>query len=159
MNLAHNNYGLNGQSHSYKDWDNLFGLGRKAKKRKEERHKLKMAKRQAKVEERKAETERVRAETQLMQQTVSPAPPTPAATMPYTQQRIANPQTIAASGAGQQPVPQTQKAGFGGNAIMIVVGILLVGGYLVTKKKPAFAKASGPTGGVPAGTGSAVGAA
>ena len=93
-----------------------------------------MAKRKAKVDARKADTERVRAETKVMQQTVSPTPPAPVATMPLTQQRIANPQTIAA-GAGNKEMPTTQNAGFGGNTIMIVVGVLLVGGYLYQKSK------------------------
>lgn len=133
MNLAYNNYGLGGQQNE--DWDNLFGLGRKAKKRREERHRARMEKRKAKTDARKADTERVRAETTVMQQTVSPTPPTPVATMPYTQQQIVNPQSIAPNTTAASQVPQTQKAGFGGSTIMIVVGVLLVGGYLMTKNK------------------------
>ena len=133
MNLAYNNYGLSGQLPE--DYDNFLCFSRKCKQRKAERHKARMERKASKTDARKADTERVRAETTVMQQTVSPTPPAPVATMPYTQQRITNPQAIASSGTANTQVPQTQKAGFGGNAIMIVVGLLLVGGYLVTKSK------------------------
>lgn len=133
MNLAYNNYGLSGQLPE--DYDNFLCLSRKCKERKAARHKARMERKASKTDARKADTERVRAETTVMQQTVSPTPPAPVATMPYTQQRITNPQAIASGGTANAQVPQTQKAGFGGNAIMIVVGVLLVGGYLVTRKK------------------------
>ena len=131
MNWAYNNYGLSGQS--IEDYDNFLCFGRKCKQRKAERHKARMEKKASKTDSRKADTERVRAETTVMQQTVSPVPPAPVATMPYTQQQIANPQSIGAT--AKEPIAQAQKAGFGSSTIMIVVGVLLVGGYLFAKNK------------------------
>ena len=133
MNLAYNNYGLSGQSRD--DYDNFLCFGRKCKKRKEERHKARMERKASKTDSRKADTERTRAETTVMQQTVSPTPPAPVSTMPYTQQPITNPQSIAPNATAASQVPQTQKAGFGSSTIMIVIGVLLVGGYLMTKNK------------------------
>lgn len=88
-----------------------------------------MAKKRAKTDARKADTERMRAETGVIRQTTSPV-----VTMPLTGQKIANPQSIASSGGTNK----ITAAGFSGNAIIIVIGVLLTGGYLYLKNKKAI---------------------
>ena len=132
---TYNNYGLSGRgADDYHDeYDHFLCFGKKCKQRKKEKHEARIAKRKAKVDARKADTERIRAESNVLQSTMSPTPSTPIATMPLTQQNITNPQQL---GNGvNQGVPTTQRAGFGGNTIMLVIGALLVVGYFYQKNK------------------------
>lgn len=145
MRNSYNNYGLSGQFDE-DDYDNFLCFSRKCKERKKQRHEARMARKASKTDARKADTERTRAETTVMQQTAAAPPPAaPVARMPLTQQQVVNPQTIAPNMRANQQMPATQKAGFGGNTIMIVVGVLLVGGYLYQKSKKGELGAGQPT--------------
>ena len=132
MRHSYNNFGLSGQQEA--DYDQFLCFNRRCRERKKERHKARMEKKASKTDSRTADTERIRAETNILQQTAAPAP-TPAAvvSMPLTGQQIANPQVLAPR--IKQPVPPSQKAGFGGNTIMIALAVILVGGYMYQKSK------------------------
>ena len=130
MNLASNNFGLSGQQH--RAYDSFFCLTKKCRERKSAKLNAKMEKKEAKTDAMRAETERVRAETAIM--TSAAAAEQAAATMPMTQQSVVSPDSIAPQGTVAPPV---QKAGLGGNTMMIVVGLVLVGGFLIMKNKKA----------------------
>ena len=118
------NFGMNGQ-----EYDDFLCLGRKCKKRKAERHKVRMAKREAKTDERRAETERIRAETRMMQAMAPRPAPAPPANAPAPN---------AVPNIAQSATPPPAKAGMS-NQWIILAAVLLVGGFLYTnaKKKPA----------------------
>lgn len=129
MQLDKRNFGISGQDHEY---DSFLCFTARCRRRKQERHKAKMAKRESKTDQRRAETEQMRAETLMMkamamkknqpqQMPVSNATPTPT----IIQQM---PQAPAAK-------PQVAQAGFGGNKMMMVVGLLLVGGFIYNNMK------------------------
>lgn len=123
MQLQKNNYGLTGQSDI--DFD-YFLCGKKCKKRKKEKREIRFERRRLKNDERRADTERTRAETLLMQQSMQPSRPQ---SPPPVQQTQAPPQQMTAS-------VQPQQAGMGGNTLFIVVGVLLVGGFVWTQMNP-----------------------
>lgn len=124
MQLANRNFGISGQDHEY---DAFLCFSRKCKKRKEERHKAKMAKRESKTDQRRAETEQMRAETLVMKSMATKkAAPVPASNA------VPAPTIIQQAPQGK---PQVAQAGFGSNKLMMVVGLLLVGGFIYNNMK------------------------
>lgn len=113
-------HGLNGQAYDY-----FICLGRKCKKRRAERHKIRMNRRRAKNDERRAETERVRAETKMMQQMAAPrrAPRPPVAPPVQTQ------------GPMPMVVPNAPPQQAGMSPWVLIAGVLVIGGLLVTNRK------------------------
>ena len=128
MNTAANNFGLSGQLTA--GYDHFLCFSRKCKRRKAEKHKVRLAKRRAKIDDQKASTERTRAETLLMQNTLDNKQAVQ--TQPITRQPIVNPQVMGQQFQPNQ-APPAQRAGMGG-PIAIVVGLLLVGGFIMSKK-------------------------
>ncbi|MBL6444674.1 hypothetical protein JMN32_00030 [Fulvivirga sp. 29W222] len=125
MQLQKNNYGLTGQSDI--DFD-YFLCGKKCKKRKKEKREIRFERRRLKNDERRADTERTRMETLLMKQSMMPAQVSQA---PPAQQSAptSNSQMTAST-------PRPQQAGMGSNTMLIVVGVLLVGGFVWTQMNP-----------------------
>lgn len=110
------NFGLTGQRGD--DFDYLF-CGKRCKKRK----KVRLEKKKLKNEEKKASIERTRAETKIMTQTLA-SKPAPKLTAPAIK--------LPAAGG------KLAQAGFGGNTIMLVLGVLVIGGFfLMQRSQPA----------------------
>jgi len=126
------NYGLNGQNID-QDYDQFLGicLSKKCKKRKAERHKARIDKKQLKNDQRRAETESLRAETQAMTTIVNPIIPPTARVAPV----MSSPSPQASSSSTVQTAPKPAKAGLAGNSMMLIVGVLLVGGFLYSQSK------------------------
>ncbi|MCB9448686.1 MAG: hypothetical protein H6585_10115 [Flavobacteriales bacterium] len=131
MNAQQYNFGLNGQpvaASSYvpaDKYDHFLCLSKKCKDRVAAKKKVRQAKREERLEKKKLKNEMLRAdieakrtETKLASQLGAPSPEPQTAA------------TISTGGGGGQPSAQPQQAGFGGGTIMIVVGVLLVGGFL-----------------------------
>ena len=131
MNAVIQNFGLSGQPGE--SYDHFICFSRKCKKRKAERHKMRMEKRKVKVDERKAGNERTRTETRLMQNNLSNNQNQAVQTQPITRQPMVNPQVMGQQFQQNQAPPQARQAGMGG-PIAIVVGLLLVGGFIMSKK-------------------------
>ncbi len=126
----HNHFGMSGQDAAY---DAFLCFGAKCKRRKRERHKARMAKRESKTDERRAETERTRAETSIMKAMAQQ----PASLATPASRAVAAPTLIQAAPA---TAPQVAQAGLGSNKLMMVVGLLLVAGFVynnMQKKKVA----------------------
>lgn len=122
-----NNYGLSGQPDEA--YDNFLCLSRKCKQRKAERHKVKMEKRTLKNDQRRAETESMRAETSVMKNIAAPSSPAPQVMRSQAPTIIQQPAAIAPAQA------KPQQAGFAGNSMMMIVGVLLVGGFIYNSMK------------------------
>lgn len=120
------NYGLSGQSDEA--YDNFLCFTKKCRKRKEERHKSKMARKESKTDQRRAETESMRAETSVMKNIASPNTVSPQLMQSQTPTIIHQPSLKPAQ---EKP----QQAGFAGNSVMIIVGVLLVGGFIYNNMK------------------------
>ena len=127
---THHHFGFSGQDND-EDYDNLFCIGRKCKRRKQERHMARMAKRESKTDQRRAETEQMRAETAVMTG-MAQKPTAPVS------RAVAAPTLIQAAPAA---APQVAQAGLGSNKLMMAVVALIVGGmiYQNMKKKPGTA--------------------
>lgn len=122
-----NNYGLSGQSDEA--YDNFLCLSRKCKQRKAERHKVKMEKRTLKNDQRRAETESMRAETSVMKNIAAPSSAAPQVMRSQASTIIQQPAAVAPAQA------KPQQAGFAGNSMMMIVGVLLVGGFIYNSMK------------------------
>lgn len=124
--LSQNNYGLTGQSDI--DFD-YFLCGKKCKKRKKEKREIRFERRRLKNDERRADTERTRMETLLMKQSMMPTQ----TSQPPMQQSApaANSQSQQTNQAGTP-----QQAGMGNNTLFIVMGALLIGGFVWTQMNP-----------------------
>ena len=127
MQLVNRNFGINGQDH---DYDSFLCLSKRCKKRKEARHKARMSKRESKTDQRRAETEQMRAETLLMKAMAQRnAAPTP------TSNATPAPTLTNSNVSGANAKPQVTKAGFGSSGLMMVVGLLVVGGFIYNNMK------------------------
>ncbi len=120
--------------------DAFLGFGKKAKRRREarrarrkERRAIRFERRRLKNDDRRAETEAKRAQTAVLKATMleqpSPTYPVPPATTPLTVPKAVQPMPKQAS------VPLNQKASFGGNTTVFVVGALVLGGYYFMNKQ------------------------
>jgi hypothetical protein len=122
-----NNYGLSGQPDEA--YDNFLCFSKKCKRRKAERHKIRMDKRKLKNDQRKAETESMRAETSVMKNIAAPQTAAPQIMRSQAPTMIQQPSAVAPA----QVKPQ--QAGFAGNSMMMIVGVLLVGGFIYNSMK------------------------
>lgn len=149
--LTQNSFGLAGLSVAdtaaiNEDYDDFF-FGKKArrrrkerKERKKERRSIRFERRRLKNDDRRADTEAKRAQTAVLTATLASTSPgttqTPSISKPSGTSQVvtqgAAPKASAAEILSNQPnVPLTQKAGFGSNTLVIVMALLIVGGYLV----------------------------
>ncbi len=135
MQIEDTNFGLSGLPGD--EYDSFLGLGKKGKRRRKarrarrkERRKIRTNRRKLKNEERRANIEAQRAQTRIMTATMAPTPTRSSSTR---RQAAANPASSAAA-VNQSGVPMTQKAGFGGNT-MIIIGVLVIGGFLFMNKQ------------------------
>ena len=140
-NFGRPGFGLAGLSED--EYDEFLGLGKKGRRRRKERRarrkerrSIRFERRRLKNDDRRADTEAKRAQTKLMLATMMPTSSTSgAAPTKAPLQSAASPSAASAIAARQAGVPATQKAGFGGNTLFIVVGVLIVGGYLFMSNK------------------------
>lgn len=123
MQLAKRNFGISGQDHEY---DAFLCISKKCKKRKKERHKARMERKGSKTDQRKAETEQMRAETLVMKSMATPK------AAPAVSNAVPAPTIIGQTPQGK---PQVAQAGFGSNKLIVVVGLLLVGGFIYNRMK------------------------
>lgn len=133
MNNAATNFGLSGLSDDHYD---AF-IGKKARSRRKERRskrkerkEIRFERRKLKNDDRRADTESKRAETKVMKATMMPgATPTLSSVQPMASAApVSAPQPTTVASAPQQ-------AGMGSNTLMIVVGVLVVGGFLFMNNK------------------------
>ncbi|MDN5201232.1 hypothetical protein QQ008_07660 [Fulvivirgaceae bacterium BMA10] len=125
--------------------DEFLGLGKKARRkrkarraRRKERRSVRHQRRRLKNDDRRADIEAKRAQTAIMKATMLETPTqntSGAAPIQAPVQNAASKSSASAIAAKQAGVPITQKAGFGGNTLFIVVGVLIVGGYLYMSNK------------------------
>lgn len=131
-----------------RDYDDF--IGKKARRRrkerrarKKERRSIRFERRRLKNDDRRADTEAKRTQTAIMKATMlaSPSSTSAAKTTSAQQPAQASGQNVAPKSAAaelrqhQASVPLTQKAGFGGNTMVIVIALLIVGGYLFMNKQ------------------------
>jgi len=137
MGLQERNYGLWGGNE-----DAFLGLGKKAKERraaKKEKVAIRFERRRLKNDERRANTERVRAGTEIMKSSLGTGGSKNTAPAPPAKQD--NGQGGQGQGTGQTGMPGATsglapvQAGIGGNTMIVVLGVLLIGGYLFVNKK------------------------
>lgn len=125
------NFGLSGLPDQ--NYDAFIGKRARSRRkerrtRRKERREIRFEKRKLKNDDRKADTEAKRAETKVMKATM----------MPEATPSIQS--TTAAVPIHEPPISQTentptlQQAGFGSNPLMIVVGVLVLGGFLLINK-------------------------
>lgn len=128
-----NNFGINGQD----EYDNFICLSKKCKKRKKDKHKVRIERRRAKNDARKAENEQLRAETFAMKSMVSPKRPV-SNVIPNNYAR----QPMPVQTSMQQPPAPPNNAGMGSSPVIIVFAVLLVGGAMVMMNKKQILPAS-----------------
>lgn len=88
-----------------------------------------MAKRESKTDQRRAETEQMRAETLVMKTMATKK------SQPVVTNATPTPTIIQSMPNAPAARPQVQQAGFGGNKMMMVVGLLIVGGFIYNSMK------------------------
>ncbi|MDW3191921.1 MAG: hypothetical protein R8G66_06140 [Cytophagales bacterium] len=129
-----------------RDYDDF--IGKKARRRrkerrarKKERRSIRFERRRLKNDDRRADTEAKRTQTAIMKATMLSNPAGATKTTSAQQPTQGSGQNVAPKSAAaelrqhQASVPLTQKAGFGGNTMVIVIALLIVGGYLFMNKQ------------------------
>ncbi len=152
MQAAATNFGLSGLPEGRPDnpYDAFLGLGKKGRRRRKERRarrkerrEIRFERRRLKNDDRRADTEAKRTQTALMKATMlgTPAPASPPVAPVQTGAAPTSGNAVLAAPVAQPP-GEPQRAGLDNNTLLIVVGVLVVGGFLfMNQRKPAPAAA------------------
>ncbi len=137
--MENTHFGLAGQSAD--NYDEFLGLGKKARKRRQARRARKKERRSARAErrrlknaDRRADIEAKQAQTAIMKKTM----------LPTAAPQSASAATPGSPGSAVTP-PASQKAGLGSNTLLIAVGVLVLGGFLVMNKRKQSYEPYGPS--------------
>lgn len=134
------------------DQDAFLGFGKKARRRrqarrerKNQRKTIRIERRQLKNDNRRADIDAKRTQTGIVRAMMlgTPAPvartstssPTPRVPITVPIRRTPPVSPSAAATIKKADVPLTQQAGFGGNTLFLAVGALIIGGYLLLRRR------------------------